>query len=83
MRQYTRLGFEPDLLVTGKQEMTEHTPLHVKEGFGNQITLCWTRGLNPGPSAQKSDNLPLLALLYMEVVIPRDYNLATVTLSQT
>nr|CAD7590777.1 unnamed protein product [Timema genevievae] len=31
----------------------------VKEGFGNQINLCRNRGLNPGPSAQKSDTLPL------------------------
>nr|CAD7585497.1 unnamed protein product [Timema genevievae] len=31
----------------------------VKEGFGNQINLCRDRGLNPGPSAQKSDTLPL------------------------
>ncbi|CAG2055354.1 unnamed protein product [Timema podura] len=27
----------------------------VKEGFGNQIILCRDRGLNPGPSEQKSD----------------------------
>nr|CAD7445515.1 unnamed protein product [Timema bartmani] len=31
----------------------------VKEGFGNQINLCWDQGLNPGPPAQKSDTLPL------------------------
>ncbi|CAG2058917.1 unnamed protein product [Timema podura] len=31
----------------------------VKEGFGNQINLCRDRGLNPGPSAQKFDTLPL------------------------
>nr|CAD7600187.1 unnamed protein product [Timema genevievae] len=31
----------------------------VKEGFGNQINLCRDRGLDPGPSAQKSDTLPL------------------------
>nr|CAD7456366.1 unnamed protein product [Timema tahoe] len=31
----------------------------VKEGFGNQINLCQDRGLNPGPSTQKSDTLPL------------------------
>nr|CAD7455757.1 unnamed protein product [Timema tahoe] len=30
----------------------------VKEGFGNQINLCWDQGLNPGPSARKSDTLP-------------------------
>nr|CAD7429266.1 unnamed protein product [Timema monikensis] len=30
----------------------------VKEGFGNQITLCRDRGLNPGPPAQMSDTLP-------------------------
>nr|CAD7438267.1 unnamed protein product [Timema bartmani] len=33
--------------------------LEVKEGFGNQINLCWDRGLNPGPPAQRSDTLPL------------------------
>nr|CAD7600823.1 unnamed protein product [Timema genevievae] len=27
----------------------------VREGFGNQINPCRDRGLNPGPSAQKSD----------------------------
>nr|CAD7256531.1 unnamed protein product [Timema shepardi] len=31
----------------------------MKEGFGNQIILCRDRGLNPRPSAQKSDTLPL------------------------
>ncbi|CAG2053603.1 unnamed protein product [Timema podura] len=31
----------------------------VKERFGNQINLCRGRGLNSGPSAQKSDTLPL------------------------
>nr|CAD7450558.1 unnamed protein product [Timema bartmani] len=31
----------------------------VKEGFGNQINLCWDRGLNTGPPAQRSDTLPL------------------------
>ncbi|CAG2065829.1 unnamed protein product [Timema podura] len=31
----------------------------VKEGFGNQKNLCQDRGLSPGPSAQKSDTLPL------------------------
>nr|CAD7437867.1 unnamed protein product [Timema bartmani] len=37
----------------------KETNREVKEGFGNQINLCWDRGLNPGPSAQKSDTLPL------------------------
>nr|CAD7450139.1 unnamed protein product [Timema bartmani] len=31
----------------------------VKGGFGNKINLCPDQGLNPGPPAQKSDNLPL------------------------
>nr|CAD7580401.1 unnamed protein product [Timema californicum] len=31
----------------------------MKEGFGNQISLCRDRGLNPGPPEQKSDTLPL------------------------
>nr|CAD7572170.1 unnamed protein product [Timema californicum] len=31
----------------------------VKEGFGNRVSLCWDRGLNPGPPAPKSDTLPL------------------------
>nr|CAD7456720.1 unnamed protein product [Timema tahoe] len=33
--------------------------LPVKEGFVNQIILCRDRGLNPGPSAQRFDTLPL------------------------
>nr|CAD7448518.1 unnamed protein product [Timema bartmani] len=32
----------------------------VKEGFGDQINLCRDRGLNPGPSAQKSDTSALM-----------------------
>nr|CAD7460706.1 unnamed protein product [Timema tahoe] len=31
----------------------------VKEEFGNQINLCRDRGMNPGPSAQRSDTLSL------------------------
>nr|CAD7399487.1 unnamed protein product [Timema cristinae] len=31
----------------------------VKEGFVNRINLCRDRGLNLGPSAQKSDTLPI------------------------
>nr|CAD7601342.1 unnamed protein product [Timema genevievae] len=31
----------------------------VMEEFGNQINLCWDRGLNPEPPALKSDTLPL------------------------
>nr|CAD7264322.1 unnamed protein product [Timema shepardi] len=34
-------------------------PREVKEGFGNQINLCRDRGSNLGPSAEKSDTLPL------------------------
>nr|CAD7580485.1 unnamed protein product [Timema californicum] len=33
--------------------------MHVKEGYGNQINLCWDRGLNPVILTQESDNLPL------------------------
>ncbi|CAG2063523.1 unnamed protein product [Timema podura] len=33
--------------------------VQVKKGFGNQINPCRDRGLNPGPTAQKSDTLPL------------------------
>nr|CAD7395148.1 unnamed protein product [Timema poppensis] len=43
----------------------------VKEGFGNQINLCWDRGLNPGPPAQKSDTLPL----DHQVTIPTSFTL--------
>nr|CAD7203493.1 unnamed protein product [Timema douglasi] len=31
----------------------------MKEGFGNQINLCRHRGFDPGPPAQKFDNLLL------------------------
>nr|CAD7461781.1 unnamed protein product [Timema tahoe] len=45
---------EEDSLEAKTKELSE-----VKEGFGIQINLCLDRGLNPGPSAQKSDTLPL------------------------
>nr|CAD7442065.1 unnamed protein product [Timema bartmani] len=41
-----------------REQDTDWWP-EVKEGFGNQMNLCRDRGLNPGPSAQKSDTLPL------------------------
>ncbi|CAG2054106.1 unnamed protein product [Timema podura] len=47
------------LLPTLNQKIVSSEFEKVKEGFGNQINLCWDQGLNPGPSARKSDTLPL------------------------
>nr|CAD7445398.1 unnamed protein product [Timema bartmani] len=50
---------EVPLGANSSPEIREQVKEQVKEGFGNQINLCRDRGLNPGPSAQKSDTLPL------------------------
>nr|CAD7464317.1 unnamed protein product [Timema tahoe] len=46
------------IVLTGSV-LLQKKPKQVKEGFGNQINLYWDRRLNLGPSAQKSDTLPL------------------------
>nr|CAD7195426.1 unnamed protein product [Timema douglasi] len=50
-----------DLLMNGDKlkDSRMRDDKEVKEGFGNQINLCWDRGLKPGPPAQKFDTLPL------------------------
>nr|CAD7445353.1 unnamed protein product [Timema bartmani] len=47
--------------------------LCVKEGFGNQINLFRDRGLNPRPSAQKSDTLPLDHQVTYSSSLSREY----------
>ncbi|CAG2058583.1 unnamed protein product [Timema podura] len=63
--QYTKWDLNPNIYITGKPYKTRVKYLYMcqlvrmKEGFGGQINLFQDRGLNPRPSAQKSDTLPL------------------------
>nr|CAD7462108.1 unnamed protein product [Timema tahoe] len=55
-------GLKVEVNVLNMEELVRERHVkkkEVKEGFGNQINLGRDRGLNPGPSAQKSDTLPL------------------------
>nr|CAD7440297.1 unnamed protein product [Timema bartmani] len=55
LRSQNEFGWSQD---SQPHEFTQSST-KVKEGFINQINLCWDRGLSPRPPAQKSDTIPL------------------------